>query len=387
MNICIVSPTYPYQGSAECIFVEALVKMGHICTIIAPFSMLTYMQGKIKKSVYYEHRKVNEDGFVNIYKPRVFTYKDLAICGVSYSSYIAGKSIERTIEKHHLKFDLIYCHFFVQGFRAYNFARKNHIPMVIATGESTIKKLNKPFKAFTLNEFKEYVKGVVCVSTKNRDECIELGYATADKCEVIPNAVNLPMFIRNNKRELIRKSLGLTSSDIAIISVGEFSERKGQNRLIDAVTKLRNVGCDNLKIVFVGRALDRKFKIKNEDCIVFQNAVKHKDLPDYLHAADIFVLPTLREGCCNAIIEAMACGLPIISSDKSFNYDILDNTNSILVDPMDIDAISDAIGKLYSDSSYRKKMGNSAFLKAQNLSIEKRAKKIMEFITQKTGIQ
>lgn len=386
MKICIVSPTYPYQGSAECVFVEALVnefvKLGHECTVIAPFSLLTFLQGKIKKSVYYEKRIIGKEGYVNIYKPKVFTYRDLSLCGVSYSSYVAGRSIEKTIEKHHLTFDLIYCHFFVQGFRAYKYAKKYQIPMVIATGESTIQKLNKPFKSFRYEEFREHVKGIVCVSTKNKEECIKLGYANADKCRVIPNAVNLSLFTRQSNREQIRNTLGLMPNDVAIISVGEFCDRKGQNRVVDAVKELRKKSICNIKIIFIGRSLSKNYQIKSDKSIIYQSAVNHDDLPDYLYAADLFVLPTLREGCCNAIIEGMACGLPIISSDLSFNYDILNKKNSIMINPLNVKEISAAIEKLATDVTIRKKMGSAAFEKAQELSIEKRAINIMHFITE-----
>ncbi len=66
-------------------------------------------------------------------------------------------------------------------------------------------------------------------------------------------------------------------------------------------------------------------------------------IPNYICASDVFVLPTTAEGCCNAIIEAMGCGLPIVSSDRAFNYDILNEENSILVDPESVDEIDNAI--------------------------------------------
>ena len=79
------------------------------------------------------------------------------------------------------------------------------------------------------------------------------------------------------------------------------------------------------------------------DGILFCGKLPHDQIVHYLNAADVFVLPTLAEGCSNAIIEAMACGLPIISSDLPFNDDILDAENSIRVNSLDVESIAEAI--------------------------------------------
>jgi glycosyltransferase involved in cell wall biosynthesis len=100
----------------------------------------------------------------------------------------------------------------------------------------------------------------------------------------------------------------------------------------------------------------------------------------YLNAADVFVLPTLGEGCCNAIVEAMACGLPIISSDRPFNYDILNADNSIMVEPENIEAIAAAIHSLYIDSCKRQRLSEGSLLISNNLKLENRARRICEFI-------
>ena len=113
---------------------------------------------------------------------------------------------------------------------------------------------------------------------------------------------------------------------------------------------------------------------------VCKGRVNNKELPLYLNAADVFVLPTLNEGCCNAIIEAMACGLPIISSDKSFNWDILDENNSIMIDPMDIQHIADSIILLKNDKNIRTKLSEGALNTSSSLTIDKRAERILNYI-------
>ena len=96
------------------------------------------------------------------------------------------------------------------------------------------------------------------------------------------------------------------------------------------------------------------------------------------------MLPTLAEGCCNAVIEAMACGLPIISSNLPFNWDVLDDTNSIMINPNSIEEIANAIHTLRDNPELRVKLAEGAASRATALTIENRAKAIIEFMESKT---
>ena len=131
-----------------------------------------------------------------------------------------------------------------------------------------------------------------------------------------------------------------------------------------------------IKIIFIGKGQEET------DCkgIIFKGALPHDEIPRYLNCADAFVLPTLAEGCCNAVIEAMACGLPIISSDMEFNWDVLNADNSIMVDPENVDEIANAIAELRDNSEIRKEMSKVALHTAANLTIRIRAEKIAEFM-------
>lgn len=114
--------------------------------------------------------------------------------------------------------------------------------------------------------------------------------------------------------------------------------------------------------------------------IIHKGPLEHDLLPKYLNCADVFIMPTQKEGCCNAIVEALAMGLPVISSNGAFNDDILDEKNSIRINPDDVDAIADAIKKLKDDTMLRHSMTVYSLSRHKEYTIEGRAKRIVEFI-------
>ena len=161
-------------------------------------------------------------------------------------------------------------------------------------GESNISTLLK--NKTIPSGLKDYVSGVICVSTKNKEESISLGLTTEEKCFVKPNAVNSELFKKLDK-ETCRKKLGLPADAFIISFVGSFIERKGANRVAAAIKSLSG---DPVYSIFAGRGN------VEPDCenILFKGSLRHEDIPEYLNASDVFVLPTLAEGCCNAIVEA-----------------------------------------------------------------------------------
>lgn len=88
------------------------------------------------------------------------------------------------------------------------------------------------------------------------------------------------------------------------------------------------------------------------------------------------MLTALDDGCCNAINEAMACGLPVISSDLPFNWAVLNDENAIVIDPLNIQQMDDAIIELRDNPKRRLQISNTALLTANYLTIDIKAKNI-----------
>lgn len=383
MNICILSTRYPYKGNMVHVFVKKLVdewaKLGHHCVVISPVSKTKILLGKEVNMPYYEKQEVASGIFVEVYRPRFWHLPNIRLNGVSATSMSLQRTIDDTITKAGVNFDFIYGHFFGIASRGWRFAHKHRIPLFVATGESVLSLPSKPCKEFTIDKLRQELCGAVAVSTKNKVEAAELGLIDPTKTKVFPNGANLDLFTRLDKVEC-RKKLGLPIDSFIVICVGQFIERKGQRRILQA---LDIIGNNKIKTIFIGKGPDTF----EHDSILFKGVVENSQLPYYLNSADAFVLPTRHEGCCNAIIEALACGLPIISSDLPFNHDVLNHRNAILVDPDDIVQISRGIENLFEDQILRERLASESYKMGQRLSISARSYDIINFIKEQISIQ
>lgn len=370
-NILVVTPNYPIEGNPVYPFVKKLcdefAKNGWKVTVLAnqsvTSSLLHHKSRRPKMRSYY----IGGEEVV-VYQPYTITPPH----GLLWLyNYMIRLSILRFLRKNKLMPDVCYCHFWCSAYWVMPYMKKYNIPVFVASGESQIKTLLYSGKQYP--DFINYVKGVISVSGKNKDESIGLGYTTENKCIVMPNAVDSKHFYKRDKLNCRRK-LSLPEKDFIVVFVGWFIERKGPLRVAEAIRRV-----DGVKSFFIGKGP------QEPQCegILYKGTMPHEDIPLYLGAADCFVLPTLHEGCCNAVVEALACGLPVISSNLPFNWDVLDETNSIMVNPQNIDEIANAIQELRDNPQKRELLAGGALKKAESLTIDQRAKKIMNFIEER----
>lgn len=368
MNILIVTPDYPDRYKVHYPFVKQLVdefaRQGHQCYVIAPYSITNNKR-------FYKAKEY--DGEVMVYRPNHLSFSNLKIGKLRLSDFFRRKAIKRATKWLPVRPDVVYCHFWGCAVEAYPYARLKNIPLFVATGESSISAFNTSGLANA--EMRDYINGVICVSSKNKEESVSLGLTTPDKCLVSPNSVNSDLFKKLDKSECRRK-LGISEDKFVVSFVGAFINRKGTNRVSEAISSIKG---ESVYSIFIGKG-DQEPMCDN---ILFKGRLLHEQIPVYLNASDVFVLPTLAEGCCNAIVEAMSCGLPIISSNLPFNWDVLDESNSIMIDPKDVDSIAKAIQKLRDDKQLRDRMATSSLKKAESLTIDQRAKAIIDFMIQK----
>ena len=196
------------------------------------------------------------------------------------------------------------------------------------------------------------------------------------KCTIIYNGVDFDRF-NNINRQQVRHLLGIKENEICIISVGDIRESKGHNILIDAASRIL---CDhnNVKFVVAGdksttlgkKVIDACNKLGLSDKIIFLGY--RNDIPDLLVAADIFALPSTKEGFSIATIEAMGASIPVIVTRSGGPEEIVSNDNiGILIPANNAKALANAIDKLIRNPGIRKKMSENALLHAmQTFSIK-----------------
>lgn len=371
MNICFVSYDYPDDRRSVFPFVKQLVdemvRQGHICQVVAPYSISSN-----KRFSKFKEKQIVGNGSVTIFRPNYISLSNLRVFGKELTFEMQKLVINYALNHLEVKPDVVYGHFWQFGMAGFNFARKNDIPLFVASGESVIPVASSDFKN---SDFLNYIKGVICVSSKNRKESIQKGLTTDDKCIIIPNAIDKNKFHLKNKVDC-RTNLGIHSDDFVVVFVGAFIERKGVLRVSEALKILQD---NSIKAIFIGSGE----QTPDYNNIIFKGKLPHEQIATYLNAADVFVLPTRAEGCCNAIIEAMACGLPIISSNLPFNWDVLNDDNSIMINPDSIDEIASAINLLKNDMDRRDRMTIASLKTAETLTIDNRARLIVQYMKER----
>jgi glycosyltransferase involved in cell wall biosynthesis len=194
---------------------------------------------------------------------------------------------------------------------------------------------------------------VITVSKKTMEYVLKLG-ADKSKTSVMYNGVDQNFFYPMNK-EKSRDKLGLPENKMLILTVRRLVYKNGLDTLIKSASLLAR-DFPNLLFIVIGNGPDRKFianrirQLGVNDNVRLAGFVPEELLPLYYNAADYFVIPSSSgEGLPMVLLEAMACGLPVIATTVGGTPEIIkDMVNGALVPPRNQEALAQAISKLLS---------------------------------------
>lgn len=236
-------------------------------------------------------------------------------------------------------FDLIDAHYiYPDAYAALQLGRSLDLPVVMTARGSDINQFTQlPYIRPLIQRALGEADGIIAVSEGLKREMIALGIA-ADKIKVIRNGINRDIFHLKDQASA-RRLPGLDAQRRIIITVSRLIQGKGLDRLIQAMAVLarRSLAADAL-LYIIGAGPERAALEKMIAAYGLQNRVfltgarLQSELPDWYAAADLFCLATHREGCPNVVIEALACGLPVIATDTpGVDELITDSVNGLLV--------------------------------------------------------
>jgi len=209
------------------------------------------------------------------------------------------------------------------------------------------------------------LRAVICNSRLIRDEIIHYYGVAADKLHVIYNGVDLDTFhprLAAEHRQSVRAANGIEADAPLFLFVGSGFERKGVPQLLAAFARLQD---RRARLVIVGA--DRKLaamrtlagKLGIGERTLFTGPLQ--DVKPWYGAADAFVLPTLYDPCPNAALEALACGLPVITSTACGAAELLTaKTSGETVLAEDAGTLALALEQLATDASGRREAARAA---------------------------
>jgi len=374
LHSCIITPNYPDAWFIERgAFVDRLVRIwqseGMNVDVVAPRSYSNLLKNLTRK----KHKSVKIAGDKVLY-PSYLSVSNKKIANVDLES-VSRKFFVNAAQKGVAKCDIpdfYYGQFLMNGGNAaLEAGKRNNRPAFCDVGESVLINSMSNEELKPARDIVQGLDGLACVSKELMDEVIELG-ADPERVMYHPNTVDLSRFYPRDKAES-RKQLNLPADEKIAIFTGHFIERKGPLRVLEALKKQNGTP---VRGIFIGRG-DQK---PEGEKVLHAGAVANEELPVWLSAADLFVLPTLHEGHCNAINEAMACGLPIVSSKiPEVENQVLPGTG-ILVDPADVEQIAEAIARLITGEEDMEEMGQNALCVQKEVCKENRATVILKWI-------
>jgi len=231
--------------------------------------------------------------------------------------------------------------------------------------------------SFFKNTFLKASDKVICVSNFTKQQMISRHHINQDKCAILNNAIDPFMQLPTEfvKPQHLFNNYNLTLNNPVIYTLTRLAnseQYKGHDQVIKVINRLK-VKYPGIKYVLSGQYdANEEIRIKNmiaedgvQDDVILTGFIDEKDIPDHFLLADVFVLPSKKEGFGIVFIEALACGLPVICGNSDGSIDAIRNGElGQAVDADNLDELEAAISNVLATSASPQKR---AYLQKQCL--------------------
>jgi teichuronic acid biosynthesis glycosyltransferase TuaC len=232
------------------------------------------------------------------------------------------------------------------GYAALRVARSLKVPCVVGALGSDIHVRSGPNSWMTGRTVRQ-VDALLTVSEAMRKTAIETFGAPPQRVHTIVNGFNTTVFSLG-EQSLARQALGLASADRIVLYVGRFVEAKGLCELIEAARGMAARDA-RFRLVLIG---DGVMKDRLHELIQAAGLAQRVQVPGgmepegvarWIRACDVLTLPSWSEGYPNVVVEALACGRPVVATDVGGTREIVNAENGILIEPRDAAGLASAL--------------------------------------------
>jgi glycosyltransferase involved in cell wall biosynthesis len=266
------------------------------------------------------------------------------------------RSVRGPLVREHRRrpFDLVDAHFgYPEGAACVELARQLGVPAFITVRGFENEYLEIPGVREPLEQALRTADGCICVS-HSLAELIQRHGVPPERVRVVHNAIEREVF-RPGDRGEARARLGLPVDVPLVVSVGHLVSRKRHHVLIEAFAQMRRefptaqlaiIGAVAFEPAYPDQLKRLAVDLGVAEAVRLVGNRPQAEVVEWLNAADLFALGTAREGCCNAVLEALAMGLPMVTTPAGDNaHFVKDGENGYLVPVDDADAMAAALGK------------------------------------------
>lgn len=204
----------------------------------------------------------------------------------------------------------------------------------------------------------------VIISPSREVESMSAELYGAEHVVYLPNGVDADVFRPDGAAGLeLRARYGIAESETVIVSTNRMEPVKGMTYLMAAIPSILST-FDKVTFLVAGDGSQwEEFQQEiaklgaQAEKVIFTGRLTNGEVQQVVNAADIYVQPSLMEGCSIAIIEAMACGKPVIAADVGGNPDIISKETGILIEPRSSEALREALKICLTEPERRRDMG------------------------------
>lgn len=360
MNVLTIARQFPNDQQPNYgVFVEnriaRLAKSGKLSfRVLAPVAWIPFgarLRGRLARFSKIPQQATRPAYIVD--HPRYCVIPKLGFPLAPFLLYLGLTRHIRQLVKQGYTFDLIDAHFFFpDGVAAVLIGRRFAKPVVVtARGSDLNHQAELPLIGTMIRWAIRNANWIIAVSNALKQRAVALG-ARAERVTVLPNGVDFDHF-RPLAREPLRAELGLRG--MTLLSVGYLFENKGHHLVIEAMRSLPAA-----ELLVVGEGRDRQ-KLQNliehwglQERVRLVGSIPHRELPRFYNAADALVLASSREGSPNVVLEAMACGTPVIATAVGgIPGFITSSACGVLMEERSAAAIVTAVERLFTTSPDR----------------------------------